>query len=115
VGSSSRRSEPRKRRQLLPSWGEPGRRTADLAGQAFAAVFRAIKAVRPGRPIHPRGVSLVGELTRTGAVGRAAGGIPGARSGIGWLDAAGTDHVQARFSRSLGLPEALPDILGNWS
>jgi hypothetical protein len=54
----------------------------------------------------------VGELTRTGAVGRAAGGIPGARSGTGWLDAAGTDQVQARFSRSLGLPEAVPDILG---
>lgn len=112
LGRSSRRSEPPKRRQLLPSWADPGGRAADLAGHAFAAVFRGIKAVRPVRPIHPRGISLVGELTRTGADGRAAGGIPGARSGISWLDAAGTAHVQARFSRSVGLPEALPDILG---
>jgi hypothetical protein len=108
-GSSSRGSEPTK---LLPGRADPGERAADLAGQAFATIFRAIKAVRPVRPIHPRGISLVGELTRTGADGRAASGIPGARSGIAWLDAAGTEHVQARFSRSVGLPEALPDILG---
>ncbi|WP_251045023.1 SRPBCC family protein [Arthrobacter sp. ISL-5] len=112
LGSSSRGSEPPKRRQLLPGWPEPGGHAADLAGQAFATVFRAIKAVRPVRPIHPRGISLLGELTQTGADGRAAGGIPGARSGISWLDAAGTEPVQARFSRSVGLPEALPDILG---
>lgn len=84
----------------------------ELAGQAFAAVFRAIKAVRPVRPIHPRGLSLVGELTRHGMEDRAVVGMPGARSGISWLDTAGTDQVQARFSRSVGLPEALPDILG---
>lgn len=84
----------------------------ELAGQAFAAVFRAIKAVRPVRPIHPRGLSLVGELTRHGMEDRTVGGMPGARSGISWLDTAGTDQVQARFSRSVGLPEALPDVLG---
>ena len=110
--SSSRRSKPSKRRQPRPSWADPGGRAADVAGQAFAAVFRAIKAVRPVRPIHPRGISLIGELTRTGAEGRAAAGFPDGRSGIGWLDAAGTEQVQARFSRSVGLPEALPDILG---
>ncbi|WP_251023872.1 SRPBCC family protein [Arthrobacter sp. ISL-65] len=86
-------------------------RTADLAGRGFAAVFRAIKAVRPVRPIHPRGISLVGELNLTGAAGRAAAGLP-ATSGIAWLDDAGTCQVRGRFSRSVGLPESLPDILG---
>ena len=84
----------------------------ELAGQAFAAVFKAIKGVRPVRPIHPRGLGLVGELTRHGMEDRAVAGMPGARSGISWLDTAGTDQVQARFSRSVGLPPAFPDILG---
>lgn len=98
--------------------GDPGgaptrtsSRAADLAGRGLAAVFRGLKAVRPGRPIHPRGISLVGELTLTGAAGRAAAGLPAA-SGVAWLDDAGTRHVRGRFSRSAGLPESLPDILG---
>ncbi|MFF2316355.1 SRPBCC family protein [Arthrobacter sp. NPDC058097] len=86
-------------------------RTADLAGRGFAAMFRAIKAVRPVRPIHPRGISLVGELVLTGAAGRTAAGLPAA-SGIAWLDDAGTHQVRGRFSRSVGVPESLPDILG---
>ena len=93
---------------------------SELAGRAFAAVFKAIKALRPDRPIHPRGISLVGELTRHGLQDGPAGGVPGrvsgsmagGRSGISWLDAPGTDQVRARFSRSVGLPDALPDILG---
>jgi hypothetical protein len=94
--------------------GAPNRTSngaADLAGRGFAAAFRAVKAVRPFRPIHPRGISLVGELTLTGAAGRIAAGLPGA-SGITWLDDAGTRQVRGRFSRSVGLPESLPDILG---
>lgn len=74
------------------------------AGQAFAALFRLLKLARPDRPIHPHGLGLAGELTRTGN--------PAAPSGIDWLDSPGTDQVVARFSRSVGLPQALPDILG---
>lgn len=74
------------------------------AGQAFAALFRLLKTARPDRPIHPEGLGLTGELTRTGN--------PAGPSGIEWLDSTGTDQVVARFSRSLGLPQALPDILG---
>lgn len=98
---------------------------SELAGRGFAAVFKAIKALRPDRPIHPRGISLVGELTRHGLqdgpasgvsdgspAGGAPGGMPHVRSGISWLDVPGTDQVRARFSRSVGLPDALPDILG---
>lgn len=75
-----------------------------IAGFAFAEVFRAIKAARPHRPIHPQGIRLVGTLERdTGA--RLPSGIP-------WLDTAGTSEVEARLSRSIGLPYALPDIIG---
>lgn len=74
------------------------------AGEAFATLFRLLKLARPDRPIHPRGLGLAGELTRTGN--------PAGPSGIDWLDSPGTDQVVARFSRSVGLPQALPDILG---
>jgi hypothetical protein len=77
---------------------------AEAAGRAFAGLFRVIKAVRPGRPIHPRGTGLTGELIRTGT--------PGVSSGMDWLDSPGTDIVEARFSRSVGLPSGLPDVLG---
>ena len=84
----------------------------DLAGRTFAAGFKALKALRPNRPIHPKGISLAGELTRHGVGGAASTGLPRERSGISWLDSPGTDQVQARFSRSIGLPATLPDILG---
>jgi hypothetical protein len=34
------------------------------------------------------------------------------RTGVAWLDEAGTNHVALRLSRSLGLPAPRPDILG---
>jgi hypothetical protein len=33
-------------------------------------------------------------------------------TGVPWLDDAGTEEVLLRFSRSVGLPEQLPDVLG---
>ncbi|MDT0195174.1 SRPBCC family protein [Arthrobacter sp. AB6] len=74
------------------------------AGGAFAGIFRVLKLARPDRPIHPDGVGLAGDLARTGN--------PGEPSGLDWLDQPGTDTVEARFSRSVGLPQGLPDILG---
>lgn len=79
-------------------------RIMEPAGQAFAGLFRLLKIARPDRPIHPQGVGLTGELTRTGN--------PDGPSGLDWLDTPGTDSVQARLSRSVGLPAKLPDILG---
>ncbi len=76
----------------------------EAAGRAFAAVFRLFKLVRPDRPIHPKGIGLAGELARTGT--------PGGPSGLDWLDVPGNDAVVARFSRSVGLPAGLPDVLG---
>ncbi|WP_043806329.1 hypothetical protein [Paenarthrobacter aurescens] len=75
-----------------------------LAGSAFAALFRAIKVVRPHRPIHPKGIRLVGTLERDAG--------PREPSGIPWLDTAGSNVVDARLSRSIGLPDAFPDIIG---
>src|SRR5215217_4508967 len=77
---------------------------SEAAGRAFAGLFRVLKVARPVRPIHPKGVGLTGELTRTGNAG--------SPSGLDWLDAPGTDSAEARFSRSVGLPSRLPDVLG---
>ncbi|MDR6639078.1 hypothetical protein [Paenarthrobacter nitroguajacolicus] len=79
-------------------------RVQGMAGATFAGLFRAIKVARPHRPIHPTGIHLVGTLKRD----------PGQRrpSGIPWLDGSGTNPVNARLSRSIGLPDALPDIIG---
>ncbi|MCQ6271241.1 SRPBCC family protein [Pseudarthrobacter sp. R1] len=76
----------------------------DTAGRAFAALFRLLKVARPDRPIHPKGRGLAGKVTRTGTSGEP--------SGLDWLDAPGIDPVVARFSRSAGLPQTLPDVLG---
>jgi len=72
-------------------------------GELLAGVFAGIKLLRPVRPIHPHGVALTGALERTGTA------VP---SGIEWIDSPGQDAVQARVSRSVGLPHALPDIIG---
>jgi hypothetical protein len=62
-----------------------------------------MKLVRPSRPIHPRGLRLSGLLEIDGT---ARG------SGIPWLETAGSTPVEARLSRSVGLPGPLPDIIG---
>lgn len=73
------------------------------AGRGMASVFGVMKLFRPDRPIHPAGVGLKGTLVRE---------TPSVPSGITWIDTAGTDAVSGRFSRSIGLPPKLPDILG---
>ena len=73
-----------------------------LFGRLFAGAFAAIKAVRPNRPIHPKGVLLAGSLTIDG----------GAGSGIALLDSPGTVPARARLSRSLGFGPSWPDVIG---
>jgi hypothetical protein len=74
-----------------------------LVGRGLSEVIRLVQWFRPGRPVHPHGISLIGDLTRLGT---------GASSGIAWLDQPGSGEVTARLSRGLGLPEPLPDIIG---
>lgn len=73
------------------------------AGQAFAAGFKALKVVRPDRPIHPAGVALTGTIHRQPGAGE---------SGVLQVDTPGNDAVSARLSRSVGTPPGWPDILG---
>ena len=73
------------------------------AGQTLAAAFKALKAVRPNRPIHPTGVALTGTIERWPGCGE---------SGILWIDSPGTAAVSARLSRSIGMPPGWPDVLG---
>ncbi|WDF34190.1 hypothetical protein PTW37_04485 [Arthrobacter agilis] len=72
-------------------------------GVGFETVFRGIRQVRPHRPIHPRGLRLDGEVVVHGH---------GEPSGISWLDRPAAYPVTARVSRSVGLPDGLPDVVG---
>jgi hypothetical protein len=74
-----------------------------LAGQAVAVPLAALARRRSDKPMHPDGAVLDGVLERTGA--RPPIGVP-------WLDEPGRDDVVVRLSRGVGLPSALPDLLG---
>jgi hypothetical protein len=76
---------------------------ATFVGSALGGAFFLLGKARGRKALHPRGEVLQGLIGRHGAVGR---------TGVAWLDEAGTDHVAVRLSRSLGLPAPRPDILG---
>lgn len=84
---------------------------AGVAGLGFALIFRALKVVRPERPIHPKGTVLTGQISKEG-LGNTDNPQPGQSSGVPWIDLPGSHAVTARYSRSIGLPAPLPDILG---
>ena len=74
------------------------------AGAALGAVFGTVARLRsPVKPLHPYGTQASGTLTRYGC---------DRRWGVPWLDEPGTERVLVRFSRAVGLPGAVPDILG---
>lgn len=75
-----------------------------LAGGVLATATHALASVRSAaKPLHPSGEVYVGTLHRHGST---------AASGVAWLDEPGTDDVEVRLSRAVGLPDALPDIHG---
>jgi hypothetical protein len=77
------------------------------AGRVLGAVFGAIRLVRKPRPLHPRGAIHTGHVEWVNPGGRT--------SGISWIDTppvSGRQDVTARVSRSVGLPPALPDVIG---
>jgi hypothetical protein len=80
-------------------------RLSGVAGAALRGLFSLMLLVRRPRPIHSRGVVLEGGLTWIGGT---------VESGIRWIDDAPPSPVPvvARLSRSVGLPPALPDIIG---
>jgi hypothetical protein len=80
-----------------------GELSATCTGWALGGAFFLLGKARGRKALHPRGEVFHGLIDRHGSVGR---------TGVPWLDEAGTDDVAVRFSRSLGLPAPHPDILG---
>jgi hypothetical protein len=80
-----------------------GELSATCTGWALGGAFFLLGKARARKALHPRGEVLHGLIDRHGSTGR---------TGVAWLDEAGTDDVEVRFSRSLGLPAPHPDILG---
>jgi hypothetical protein len=71
--------------------------------RGLSSALAGLAAVRRGKPVHPHGVTYTGELT---ILGHAE--APAARL----LSEPAQYGVVVRFSRSLGLPRPLPDLLG---
>ncbi len=79
-------------------------RAASYAGGQMLRAATGIIAARPAnKPLHPRGSVVQGTLHRFGAEGK---------TGTGWLDQTGDDHVLVRQSRAIGMPAHVPDIHG---
>src|SRR5919202_5270203 len=77
---------------------------SDAAGWTVSGVLAAVAAARRGKAVHPHG-----------AVHRATLRVPGAPAaprGARLLSEPGEHDAIVRFSRSVGLPRPLPDLLG---
>jgi hypothetical protein len=77
---------------------------SQAAGAAIGAVLAALATVRRGKAFHPDGVVYDARLTITGA--------PAAPQGAELLSRPGEHRAIARFSRAVGLPRPIPDLLG---
>lgn len=90
------------RAALSPATAPAARGGARLLELTGAAVVHAASLVRGERVIHAKGTTLGARLLVPG----------GADLGVPLLDEPGRYDCLVRFSRSLGLPDRLPDILG---
>ena len=82
----------------------PARLVTDLAGGGIGVVLAAVAAARRGKAVHPAGVVHRAELV--------VPGTPDAPRASALLGAPGRHAAIVRFSRSVGLPRPLPDLLG---
>jgi hypothetical protein len=76
----------------------------EAAGLSIGAVLAALAALRRGKAFHPEGVVYEARLT-----------IPGAReapAAAELLSRPGEHRAIVRFSRAVGLPRPIPDLLG---
>jgi hypothetical protein len=81
-----------------------GRAAIDAAGFVVGGALAGIARLRGGKAVHPHGVTYGARLHIDGnAAAPAASDL---------LSTAGERHAIVRFSRSLGLPRPLPDLLG---
>lgn len=90
------------RAALAPAVQPAARGGARLLELTGATVVRAASLVRGERVIHAQGTTLRARLLVPG----------GADLGVPLLDEPGHHACVVRFSRSFGLPERLPDVLG---
>ena len=76
--------------------------TPKVAQRAVGNVFRAVSAVRQSRSVHPDGVVFEAtfEVQRANRCSAPIFGQPGSKPAV------------VRLSRSIGLPQPLPDLLG---
>jgi hypothetical protein len=83
----------------------PRRTAVDAAGFTVGGVLAGLAAARRGKAVHPHGAVYEAELVvatpQDGALGRTE-----------LFGTAGSRRAVVRFSRSLGLPRPLPDLLG---
>ncbi len=84
--------------------GRPRRIVVDLAGYGLGGLLAAIAAVRGAKAVHPAGAVYGARVTIEGA--------PAAPRTSELLSRPSTWRAVVRFSRSLGLPRPLPDLLG---
>lgn len=82
----------------------PARFALDLAGYPLSALLAAVAAARGGKAVHPHGVVYRARLV--------IDGVPQAPQGSELLSRAAEHRAVVRFSRSIGLPRPLPDLLG---
>jgi len=82
----------------------PARLAIDATGYGLGAVLAAVAAARGGKAVHPSGVVYGARLVVDGA--------EDAPRGSQLLGRAAEHRALMRFSRSLGLPRPVPDLLG---
>jgi hypothetical protein len=80
------------------------RTVAAVAGVAVGAVLALVAAARRGKAVHPHGEVYAARLV--------VSGVPAAPAAAQLLATAGEHAALVRFSRSLGLPRPLTDLLG---
>jgi hypothetical protein len=77
---------------------------AAVAGVAVGGLLAVLAAARRGKAVHPHGDVYAARLQ--------VGGVPAAPAAATLLATPGEHDALVRFSRSLGLPRPLPDLLG---
>lgn len=93
LGDNARRDLPRPRRLAV-----------DAGGYAVGLVLAGLAGVRRGKAVHPHGAVYEAELV--------VHGYSDAVARTELLGTSGRRPALVRFSRSLGLPRPLPDLLG---
>ena len=77
---------------------------AEVAGRAAGAVFAAVSRLRGAKSLHPKGMVFEASLEVYGG--------DHAPAAATLLSTPGEHRAVVRFSRSVGLPEGMPDLFG---